>query len=70
MLAQTSNRIRLTAVIAALALSTAASLTSCATKQEPQLVNDGAAARESSIPWNHQEKWETQGQFANMTDRR
>ena len=25
---------------------------------------------DSVIPWNKQESWETQGQFAGMTDRR
>ena len=44
-------------------------LASCATKKEVALVDD-PDQRESSIPWNKQEKWETQGQFANMTDRR
>jgi hypothetical protein len=44
---------------------------SCATeKPKPALVDDPDAGRESQIPWNKQEKWETQGQFAGMTDRR
>src|SRR6266481_2659790 len=34
------------------------------------LVDDPDAKKESQIPWNKQEKWETQGQFAGMTDRR
>ena len=46
-------------------------LAGCATeKPKPALVDDPDAGRESQIPWNKQEKWETQGQFANMTDRR
>lgn len=46
-------------------------LISCATeKPKPALVDDPDAGRESQIPWNKQEKWETQGQFAGMTDRR
>jgi len=46
-------------------------LAGCATqKPKPALVDDPDAATESQIPWNKQEKWETQGQFANMTDRR
>lgn len=44
---------------------------SCATeKPKPALVDDPDAAAESQIPWNKQEKWETQGQFAGMTDHR
>jgi hypothetical protein len=43
----------------------------CATqKPQPVLVDDPDAKKESQIPWNKQEQWETQGQFANMTDRR
>jgi hypothetical protein len=34
-----------------------------------QLVSDPAATRESSLPWNQQEKWEGQGQFGGMADR-
>lgn len=69
MLVQIPERIRSKVIVAALALCAAGSLSSCATKPEPQLISDGTG-RESSIPWNRQEKWETQGQFANMTDRR
>jgi hypothetical protein len=70
MLAQIPNLIRSRTTLAALALCAAGALSSCATKQQPQLVSDGRTGRESSIPWDKQEKWETQGQFANMTDRR
>jgi hypothetical protein len=35
------------------------------------LVNDPDAKKESQIPWNKQEKWETQqSQFTGMTDHR
>jgi hypothetical protein len=55
--------------VAAVALAGAA-LASCAAKKEPvQLVSDPAATRESSLPWNQQEKWEGQGQFGGMADR-
>ncbi len=40
---------------------------SCATKPEPQLVSDGRG-RESTLPWNKQEKWENSGQFGAMAD--
>jgi hypothetical protein len=44
---------------------------SCASqKDQVRLVNDPDDHRESTIPWNKQEKWETSGQFAGMTDRR
>jgi hypothetical protein len=46
-------------------------LVSCASeKQQVRLVDDPEDHGDSSIPWNKQEKWETQGQFAGMTDRR
>jgi outer membrane biogenesis lipoprotein LolB len=71
MLAQIRNSPRSTSRIAALALLSATTvLTSCATKEQPALISDGSATRDSSIPWDKQEKWESQGQFANMTDRR
>jgi hypothetical protein len=45
-------------------------MSSCATQKETALVRDPDAGRDSAIPWNKQEPWETGGQFANMTDRR
>jgi len=48
------------AKLAALAFA-ALVFSSCATKPEPQLVSDGQNARESSLPWNKQEKWEGAG---------
>ena len=46
-------------------------LVSCASdRSQVALVDDPAARGDSAIPWNKQEKWETGGQFANMTDRR
>ena len=68
MLAQI-DRIGARTIRRALALGVAALLSSCATKEEPQLVNDGTKQRESSIPWNEQQDWESQGQFAGMADR-
>ena len=48
----------------------AASFGDCATKEEVALVNDpSATGRESTLPWNQQEKWEGQGQFGGMADR-
>ncbi len=44
-------------------------LASCATKEEPQLVSDPSATRESSLPWNKQEKWEGTGQLGGMAER-
>jgi outer membrane biogenesis lipoprotein LolB len=41
----------------------------CATqKPAPTLVNDPDAKHESSLPWNKQEKWEQEGQFAGMNE--
>jgi len=58
-------------VAAVLLLAAASTLVSCATQKERvALVNDPDAKPESAMPWNKQEKWETGGQFANMTDKR
>jgi hypothetical protein len=44
---------------------------SCASeRQQVRLVNDPDDHGDSTMPWNKQEKWETGGQFAGMTDRR
>jgi hypothetical protein len=43
----------------------------CATqKPAPALVNDPDAKHESQLPWNQQEKWESEGQFAGMNQQR
>jgi hypothetical protein len=58
-------------IAAVLLLAAASMLVSCATQKEHvALVNDPDAKPESQMPWNKQEKWETGGQFANMTDKR
>ena len=58
--------------VASFVLTTGAlTLVSCASqKQDVALVNDPDAKHESQLPWNKQEKWETGGALANMTDRR
>ena len=53
--------------IALLALA-AGALSSCATKPEPSLIADDHG-RESALPWNKQEKWESEGQLSGMTER-
>src|SRR5256885_13875516 len=58
-------------ISALLLLAGCMALVACATeKPRPALVDDPDAKKESQIPWNKQEKWESQGQFAGMTDRR
>ena len=47
--------------------ATALALTSCATKQEPELVSTGAG-QESALPWNQQQKWEGTGQFGALAE--
>lgn len=42
---------------------------SCA-QEKPALVDDPDSKHEGQMPWNKQEKWETQGQMAGITDRR
>ena len=54
-----------------LLLAAAGTLISCASqKHDVTLVQDPDAKPEGQMPWNKQEKWETGGQFANMTDHR
>lgn len=70
MLARIPDRLRAHLASVAFALCALALLPSCATKPQPQLVADPDAARESTIPWNKQEKWESQGPYAGLSDRR
>ena len=54
-----------------LLLVVAGVLVSCASqKDNVALVNDPDAKPEGAMPWNKQEKWETGGQFSNLTDHR
>ena len=54
----------------AFVVAAAAIVSSCAQKEQVALVNDpSVAGRESSLPWNQQEKWEGQGQFGGMAER-
>jgi outer membrane biogenesis lipoprotein LolB len=52
-----------------LLLGAAALFASCAS-DKPPLVDDPDSKHEGQMPWNKQEKWETQGQMAGITDRR
>jgi hypothetical protein len=46
-------------------------LVSCASQKEHvALVDDPNGQKESSIPWNKQEKWESTGPLSGLTDRR
>jgi hypothetical protein len=59
-------------IAAAFLLAATTVFVSCASqKEQVGLVNDPDAKPESQMPWNKQEKWETNGgALANMTDRR
>lgn len=45
-----------------LLLTLATFFVSCATQKDKRLVSDPDEKEDSLIPWNKQEKWETQGQ--------
>jgi outer membrane biogenesis lipoprotein LolB len=56
---------------ALLLLTTTVWLVSCASDRPVTVVNDPDDNKEKSmIPWNKQEKWESQGNLGNITDRR
>lgn len=57
-------------IASAVLLAAATTLVACASQKQQLVVDDPDAKHESMVPWNKQEKWETQGQFAGMTDRR
>jgi hypothetical protein len=57
-------------IVSAVLFIAATTLVSCASQKQQVVVDDPDSKHESMVPWNKQEKWETQGQFAGMTDRR
>jgi hypothetical protein len=59
------------AVTVAITLGAGCMLAACAThKEHVALVDDPNGNKESSIPWNKQEKWENTGPLSGLTDRR
>ena len=57
-------------IAGALLLGVTVAFVSCASQKQVAVVDDPDSKHESMVPWNKQEKWETAGQFAGMTDRR
>jgi hypothetical protein len=70
MLAIILNRIRFRVAGTLLLGFLAATLSSCATKDPPQLVSDPNASRETALPWNEQQKWEREGEGAALNQQR
>ncbi|MDQ6622678.1 MAG: hypothetical protein M3Y86_04230 [Verrucomicrobiota bacterium] len=68
MLARISDSVFARAICFALLASVALLTSSCATKAPPPLVSDGVTGRESSLPWNAQQKWENTGQLGALAD--
>ena len=68
MLAAIGNYFVVLSAKLALVVAFAFGFAACATKEQPQLVSSGTE-RESSLPWNKQEKWENQGQLGGMAER-
>jgi hypothetical protein len=50
----------------ALLFCVATVLASCVTKQPPPLIADPGATRDSTLPWNEQQKWERDGSAAGL----
>jgi hypothetical protein len=57
------------AVVCAVLGSAAIALVSCATK-ETALIDDPNARKETSLPWNEQQKWEREGEAAALNQQR
>ena len=59
------------AIRALVLLGVTSTFVSCASqKEDVTIVQDPDAKHESMIPWNKQEKWETQAAMGGITDRR
>lgn len=44
----------------------AITLAACASREPPPLIADPGATRETSLPWNEQQKWERDGSAAGL----
>ena len=70
MLARIRSSVGIQSANAAAIALIACAFASCAAKKEVALVNDpSTAGRESALPWNQQQRWETEGQFGGMAER-
>jgi hypothetical protein len=65
MLATIRNRIQFKLALLAL-LVLPSFFTSCATKKDTALITDPTDRKETSLPWNEQQKWEREGEAAMM----
>ena len=68
MLAQIRNLPSFRTAKLVLLAATVSTFSSCATKKQEPLIGSATQA-ESSLPWNKQEKWESQGQFGPLAER-
>ena len=63
MLAQIHKFERVELIKPLLLIRVAATIASCA-HDDPPLITDPTATHETSLPWNEQQKWESQGPAA------
>ena len=66
MLARISDSTRFQFMSIVLLFCVATALASCATKEQPPLIADPGATRETALPWNEQQKWERDGSAAGL----
>ena len=70
MLATIRNRTHLKIAALALLTTLGLSLSSCATKKDTALIRDPNDKKETSLPWNEQQKWEREGEAAALNQQR
>ena len=69
MLATIRNRIHLRIAAAVLFAAVGLGFSSCASKQTA-FINDPNDKKETSLPWNEQQKWEREGEAAALNQQR
>lgn len=62
MLATIRNRISFRIATLGLVAAAALGLSSCATKKDTALIRDPNDKKETTLPWNEQQKWEREGE--------
>jgi hypothetical protein len=70
MLATIRNRIHLRITILALISALTLGFTSCASNKQTAFINDPNDKKETSLPWNEQQKWEREGEAGALNQQR
>ena len=70
MLATIRSRINVKIAVLALLAAIALGFSSCATDKQTAFISDPNDKKETTLPWNEQQKWEREGEAAALNQQR